>query len=223
MNILVLLQQLNWTIILPLLISLTSLAISLYTLWKIHLSPFKLLISFGEPTLKTYKITPKTSGGKSIWFIPSIHIPFTFINTGAKPGKVINLRIIFTKISKGINKTNKYEEIFEPRWCVNYGDYNKNRHDRFIWLKDSIENEWYPFFVQPKEPLTKHFILESSRWDEFPTGNFQIKLEILSDESNKWKELERYEFTIDKFTVLELKKGSSFCLPCKKVLTQNKL
>ena len=209
--------------IIPIFISVVSLCVSLYSLWKIHLSSFKLLISFGDPKLKAYKITPQISGGKGVWYIPSIDIPFTFINTGAKPGKVTNLRIIFSKTSKGINKTSKYEETFEARWCVHYEDYNKKRHERFMWLSESIEHEWYPFFVQPKESLTKHVILESSRWDEFPKGNFQIKLEIMSDESDEWKELEKYEFTLDKFTVSQLKKKSSFCLPCKKLLTQDEL
>lgn len=215
-----LIQQVNWVIILPILVSSISLLISFYTLWKIHLSPFKLLISFGDPTLRTYKITPQISGGKSTWFIPSIDIPFTFINTGAKSGKVINLRMKFFSKKRGINRTSQYEEIFEARWCVKYSDYNSKHNDRFLWLKESIENEWYPFYVLKDKPENKHIILESSRWDKFPKGNFNICLELLTEESNTWKKLKNYNFDLGKFEESQLKHGSSFCLPCNDITKQ---
>ncbi len=208
----------DWLKFIPIIISIISLSISLYVIWKIHLSPFKLLVSFGDPLLKTYKITPQISGGKSTWHIPSIDIPVTFLNTGAKPGRVDNLRIVFLSVKKGVNNTSQYKEVFEPRWCVHYEDYNNKRSERFTWLRESVENEWYPFYALQNTPVAKHIILESLRWDKFPKGSFQIKLELLSDESQEWKLLAEYEFSLSESEISWLKKGSGYSLPRKKIV-----
>lgn len=217
MDIIIWLQQLNWQTV----ISIISLIVSVYLLWKIHLSPFKLHISFGDPTLKTYKITPDISGGKTVWHIPSIDIPITFLNTGAKVGRVLNLRMVFTSKKKGINKTSEYRESFEPRWCVHYEDYNNKKSERFKWLRESIEQEWYPFYLLQNNPVSKHVILESFRWDQFPTGNFQITLELLSDESKDWRVLAEYKFSLSKSEISWLKKGSAYSLPKKEIIKKS--
>lgn len=202
-------------------ISIISLAISVYTLWKIHLSPFKLLITFGNPNLRTYKITPKTSGGKGTWYIPSVDIPFSFTNSGAKPGRVINIRIVLTPINNKSQKVKKYKEILEARWCVNYTDYNSKSSERFAWLSDSMENEWYPFYVLHDKPIVKHIIFESGRWDKFIQRDLKVKLQFKSDESSKWIVLKTYEFRMGKFEISELKNGSSFVLQNKKISSES--
>lgn len=208
----------DWLKFIPIGISAISLLISLYVIWKIHLSPFKLLISFGDPLLKTYKITPQVSGGKTIWYIPSIDIPMTFLNTGAKSGKVTDLRLTFSSLKKNINSSNHYKETFKPRWCVHYEDYNSKRSERFSWLRESVENDWYPFYLLQNSPVAKHIILESFRWDKFPKGSFQIKLEVLSDESKEWRFLEEYEFSLNDSEISWLKKGSGYSLPREKII-----
>ncbi len=208
----------DWLNFIAIGISVISLLISFYAIWKIYLSPFKLLISFGDPLLKTYKITPQVSGGKTIWYIPSIDIPITFLNIGARPGKVVDLRLTFSSLQKNINSSNQYEETFEPRWCVHYEDYNSKRQERFSWLRESVENDWYPFYVLQNTPMPKHIILESFRWDKFPRGSFQIRFEVLTDESSKWRLLEEYEFSLDDSEISGLKKGSGYSLPKKKII-----
>jgi hypothetical protein len=63
-------------------VSMLALTVSLVSLWKSTLAPFKLKLNYGPLRFALYKIMPRMSGGKATWWIPSIDMGFTFHNLG---------------------------------------------------------------------------------------------------------------------------------------------
>lgn len=190
-------------------ISSISLIISIYSLWKTHLSPFKLATTFNSPIFKCYKITKKHSGENKIWFIPSIDLIFNFINLGSKPGRILN-------IAFKVKKDNKVLYSFKPKWVIKTNEFLKNK-DRFSWLKNAVDQDWFPFFVLPHQSINKHLIFEpedGTPWTAtFPKGIFETILEIQTDEVIGEKILGKFKLILDaEWIEKELKQGSSFTL-----------
>jgi hypothetical protein len=192
----------------PIVVSIFALAISLFSLWRTFLAPFNLNITIGSPTFRLYEIEPETSGVDKIWWIPSVDIPVSFVNSGAKPGKIFDARLIFR--SKEVQKLT--EEFFYPVWIVEYPKFSPCGSDRFRWIKEAIESEWYPLVLLPNQTVAKHLVLESPRWDHLLPGNFEIDFDIYSDYKSKWLTYQTFELRMDDWTLKELEKGCSFSL-----------
>ena len=104
-----------------------------------------------------------------------------------------NVRIVCNIRSR---KTSR-EFAFCAKWVVDYAAFQQNHPKRWKWLAMAIERDWYPQILAGKETRDVHLILEESRWDDKITGIMDYTLEVLSSDSNKWKECARYRLPID--------------------------
>lgn len=94
-------------------ISLVALAISAFTLWTSHLSPFGLEVTYSDPTFCLYKV--KLPDAKKAWWIPSFDVAVSFYNKGQRTGRIFDLRIV-ADIKRGkISKTEIFSAMFVVR------------------------------------------------------------------------------------------------------------
>lgn len=179
-------------------LSVIALTISLLSLWYGHMAPYKLKACFDSPTFSIYTITPKMSGGSSTWWIPSIDVGFTFQNLGKKVGEIKDIRL------RAILKTNQFEKkyVFYAKWIVDYVSFNKHHINRFSWIENSIQRDWYPLILMGNEQKSVHIIFEGGRLDRRMKGNMRFSLEIYSSENNEWIQLNKYQhlLTSDQFS-----------------------
>jgi hypothetical protein len=162
-------------------ISLVALFISAFTLWKSYLTPFRLEISYTDPTFCLYKIKPDKI---HMWWIPSFDLSMSFYNKGQKTGKVLDIRILANFKSRS--------ETFSAKWIVRYSKFFRDHHERSAWLDSSIERDWHPLILPPNRTVHIHLILEGFRWDAKEEGVMEYRLEILSSESKRWKDCAHY-------------------------------
>jgi hypothetical protein len=174
-------------------ISILALIFSLTSLWKNYLAPFKLKVCHDSPTFSLYKITPKISGGRKTWWIPSIDMGFTVHNLGCKSGEVTDIRLLTKLKSKNYEK--KY--TFYAKWIVNFVKFKKKETSRFEWIHDSIEREWYPLILAGNEQKSIHIVFEGGRWDKKFIGTLSLCLQIFSSQKKKWIECNRYNHFIN--------------------------
>ena len=151
------------------------------------------------------------SDGK-IWHIPSIDLPFNFVNLGARPGRILDIKLLCYKLEDRNFKKPKFD--FKALWCVNTIEFNKKHSNRFEWISNAVESDWLPFFILNGQPVNKHVILETpGRWDEFPNDDYIAKLLIKSDEQREWKEVQKFRLELkERWVSDEMKNGSSFGL-----------
>ncbi len=176
----------------PISISTLALFISLISLWKSYLAPFKLKVCHDSPTFALHKITPAISGGKSTWWIPSIDMGFTFHNLGRKSGEVTDIRMLI-EID---DKKSKKNYTFYAKWVVDYPKFQQDRTERMNWIHNSVIRDWYPLILTGEEQKSLHLILEGHRWDNKIKGELNLCLEIYSSQKKKWTECSRYNHII---------------------------
>jgi hypothetical protein len=172
--------------------SASALAVSLFSLWKITLAPFKLKVAYNSPTFTIYKMTPEVSGGQKPWWIPSVDMSFTFYNTGKRPGEVTDIRLM------GKLKTLDAERtfIFYAKWIVDFQKFQQNRGDRVALIESAIERDWYPLILAGNAQESLHILLEGWRWDKKFTGTLKLILQVFSSEKNVWVTYEEYQHLI---------------------------
>lgn len=175
-------------------ISLVALVVSCVSLWLLHLSPFKINISFDAPTLSLYTITPDISGDDNgqTWWIPSFDIGITISNIGSRQGYVHDIRIVASIISQRAEK----KFYFYPKWIVDYSIFNQCHTERFKWLKKAIIRGWYPMHLSSKNEIEYHLILEGERLDHKESGMLKFELQIASSEKKGWQIIEDFELFI---------------------------
>ena len=182
----------------PIWISFLALVISIIALWKTSFSKFNPLFTAGELKFRIYPIR----NGKEKWFVPSIDLPISVANDGARPGLVLDSRIII-KFPQVQIKDNY--EIFPVLWEVDGMKFRQaDQKNRFKWIDEVVSSDWMPFIVLPKETKTKHLIFET-RWNE-PVIQDEILFvaEILTDSSKKWKKIAEWRFNLNKYFWSEL-------------------
>jgi len=183
----------QWT---PILISITALLISLISLWKSYLAPFKLKVCHDRPTFALYKITPAISGSKSTWWIPSIDMGFTFHNSGRKSGEITDIRMLIEINDKKSKKNYTFYAIF----VVDFSKFQQDRAERMKWIHSAVIRDWYPLILIGGEQKSLHLILESQghSWYNKIEGELNLCLEIYSSQKEKWIEYSRYNHIITK-------------------------
>lgn len=171
-------------------ISIIAVVISLISLWRSHLMPFALRVTNSDPRFTLYEITPEMSGNEEgkTWWIPSFDMGVTLHNIGQKAGTVEDLRIKA--------EMNGEELTFRSKFLVDYGFFSENYQDRFAWVNEGVDRSWYPILLPGKDEKTLHLVLESERWEQKKTGIINFKLEIKSDESEEWIEIEKYRVDV---------------------------
>jgi len=177
-----------------LIISGVALLVSFIALWINSLSPFKLKILHDSPTFTLYKITPSISGPKEgkTWWIPSFDVGISFQNVGRISGEILDARIVAE--FKAHRSNRKY--VFYPKWIVDYSAFQKDRAERFQWLKKAVIRDWYPIVLKGQSDVNLHLILESNRWDQNENGKMSYCLEVISSKKKKWIEYGRYSLSI---------------------------
>lgn len=184
-------------------ISLSAGLIAFIALWKTHLARFSPVVITGNLQHRIYPFTK----GKRKWYICSFDIPIRVTNGGAKPGNVLGLRlsVSFPDIPFPGNR-----ELFFPIFEIDPRDSEKISHGRMKLFREIIIGGWMPYTVLPKESVIKHFLFES-RWDE-PVIQKRIlcSLELYTERSPKWKEVAKWEISLeaDRWAILE--KGSAW-------------
>jgi len=164
-----------------LLISVAAIAISLLALWKTHFAPFSALAVAGRLTLRVYPI----KSGTERWFIPSLNVPISITNEGARPGVIsgLRLKLHFPGIPIPGNC-----EFLKPRFEIAHENAKDISKNRFEWIDRIVVAEWMPFTVLPKTTVTKHWVFESRWEDPVVQKAVNCTLEVRSD-SNEWCEV----------------------------------
>jgi len=179
-----------------LLLSAFALIVAIASLWVNSLTPFSLKVTHDAPTFAAYKITPNISGSEKgkIWWIPSFDIGFSFLNTGRRPGEILDIRIIAEHTDSQPNK--RY--VFYPEWLVDYSRFNKDSTERFKWLDEAVIRDWYSISLGGHKDVHVHLILElmGERWDEKLNGNFECTLQYISTQKEEWIVLGEYNLLL---------------------------
>ncbi len=170
------------TAVISIAISIAAFILSATALWQTHFAKFKAVCSAGNLQFKIYPFTDH--------YLPSVDIPITITNVGARAGKVVGLRI---RVRYPDLPTRNNFEFFSPQWDVDYKIYNPISNERFEWFDKAIIGEWMPFIVLPKQTVTKHLIFESN-WDE-PIFQDKVifELEIYTSTAQKWQQVARWD------------------------------
>ena len=170
-------------------------------LWKTHFAKAKFIVIAGTLRLRVYPI--KNEGRR--WFIASFDAPVSITNEGARPGKILGLRLVlrFSELPIPDNR-----EYFYAKWEV---EGSKISRERFTWIDEGKVAHWMPFVVLPKDTVTKHLVFEST-WDEPVIQNrIDCSMEIYSDLDRTWQELAQWDVVLSPTVWGELtNRGSAF-------------
>lgn len=185
--------------ILSLIFSIVALIVTIITLWKNFLKPFKLKITNTNPRLTIYEITPEISGSdEDLWWIPSVDIGISFYNLGKIKGEILDIRIV----AKSTHS--KLKEVFEfcPKWIVNYTKFSQHHHERLTWIRNATIRDWYPILLRGGYDVHLHIILETNRWEEIISGTLTLSLQVKTSKKQDWETLKRYRIPLfdDLFT-----------------------
>ncbi|HNC85131.1 MAG TPA: hypothetical protein PK999_18920 [Nitrospira sp.] len=144
--------------ILSLLVSAISLCVSLYTVWRTRLAPFKLTIKISGRVAFVGNINEEAS--------PTLIVPLVFSNSGATPSFLEDLAIAFRPRTKGRDRL--FRAMFEQANSPNYAAEKVN------------SPEWpafHSFRMKGEEVQTRQVVFVEYRPDaraRFQTGNFEI-------------------------------------------------
>ena len=193
--------------VVTLLISLAAIVLSLAAFWKTHLSPFSAITLAGRLRLRIY---PIRNENKDRWFIPSLDVPVSVTNEGARPGVIdgLRLRLHFPKLPIPGNC-----EFLPPSFEVNPANANEISSARFDWIDKIVVGEWMPFIVLSKATVTKHFIFES-HWEE-PVIQEVVDCSLeMRARAGQWKTVTTWHLCLDEaFWSLLTDSGSGVLYP----------
>jgi hypothetical protein len=196
-------QQTMWIPITSAIISVIAVTLSLIALWKTHFAKSRFIPMVGNLRLRIYPIKNEDRR----WYIPSFDVPVSITNEGARPGKILGIRLLikFPDLPIPDNK-----ECFNPKWEV---DGKQICRERFKWINEATVADWMPFVVLPKETVTKHLVFESSSWTEPVIQNrVTCIMEIRTDTDQTWKEIAKWDASLTAKVWGELThRGTSFC------------
>lgn len=169
--------------------SALAFAVSILSLWKSTLSPFKLTVSYNSPTFTIYRISPEISSGAQTWWVPSIDMGITFYNHGKRRGEITDIRFVGTLTSQDKNR----QFVFYAKWVVSFPTFQRQRSNRLKWANSSIERDWYPLMLTGDTQLPLHIIFEGFRWDQRYTGSLTLSLQLFSSDKEKWTNYETFK------------------------------
>ncbi len=198
MNIFSFVPQINWAIVISIIISSLALLISGVALWKTTFSKFKSVFLVGDLRLRIYPIR----NGKEKWFIASVDLPLSVANDGAKSGRINDMRVIVKYPKLPIAN---HWEVFLPKWDIDSIKFRQSEvKGRFRWLDNAVLCDWMPFIVLSKQTVSKHLIFET-RWDK-PVIQERVvfTLEVKIDNAKKWESVDSWELSLTKEVWSEL-------------------
>jgi hypothetical protein len=175
--------------LIPVGISILALILSLISLWRSHLAPFKLKVAYDAPHFCIYKYEI----GKDLWWIPSIDLGMTFHNVGSRSGQVLDVRALLRLEDKD-GRITIYP--FYPQWIVDYKKFNSIQRKRFQWLNEAVARKWYPIFLSPKKQVSYHIVLEKMPWEVIREGFLTLELQVFSTQKRNWKTIHNFSVGI---------------------------
>jgi hypothetical protein len=188
-----------------------ALMVSLVSLWKSTLAPFRLKVSYDSPTFTLYRISPDASGGKNLWWLPSLNMDYTFYNLGRREGEVKDIRLVgLLSSNEGIER----KFAFYAKWVVDFKKFWQHRDDRLKWAISAVERVWHPLILAGNEQKSLHIIFEGFRWDKKHLGPLRLSLQIFSSEKSEWITLEEFIHQLDETMYAET---SAYNLQSKKL------
>ncbi len=201
--------------ILSTVLSIAAFVISVVALWQTHFAKFRAITTCGTLQIRIYPIRSKNNK----WYLPSVDIPISITNEGARAGKVMGLRIRTNFPDLPI--PNNYE-IFQPEWEIDHKIFEPISGNRFEWIEKAVIADWMPFVVLPKQTITKHLIFES-KWDEpVIQENISFELEINTDTDKKWRSIAKWHFVLSAPMWSELTNNGA-AIACYEANTQSLL
>jgi hypothetical protein len=193
---------------LPLVISIVALVLSVLTFWKNYLSPFKPEVLIGPGEFRLTQIADTTCIGApnenaGAWVI-ALDMPVTIANSGAKPGRIMDMRLI---LEQGDGK----REWFAPIWRIDRAKFMQSE----LAYEDRIEASklgmWCPQLLLSKAIVNEHIVFQSHAfWSEASltdTVNFCVYFEI--DYGRGLKCIEAFPFELPIEIMPQMKKGAS--------------
>jgi hypothetical protein len=182
-------------------IALLALGASLTALWKTHFAGFAPIFTVGTCSLRIYPIKNENTR----WFLPSLDVSLSVANSGARVGKVEDVRM---SISFPDLPIPGHYEMFYAKWEVERRKLSRNR---FEWTDKAVVGDWMPFVILPRETITKHLVLES-RWDA-PVIQDKVRcaMQVRTSADSEWSKVGEWTFTLDPASWSELANvGTSF-------------
>jgi hypothetical protein len=178
-----------WRTLVPIAISVLALVVALTTLWKTHLTRFRLIAASGPMTMRIHRFR---SDGES-WLLPHFVASLSFTNGGAQLGRVLDLRLIVRYPDLPIKKA---YETFRLHGQYDRKGYDKHSSGRLKMIDEARLDDGVPFVILPKSTVTK-FLLFDTRWERpVRQNNLEVELEVLTDKSRQWRVIEAWPFSV---------------------------
>jgi hypothetical protein len=130
------------------------------------------------------------------WYIVSAFIPISFANPGARPGKVLSMRIIATFPKANLPR---HRDVLHAVFQIDADGQRDASKPRFEWL-DLYATPWLPFVVLPKATVSQ-LVLFEKRWDRpIVQDQMHLVLEGFTDTARRWKRLAEWDVPLDRKT-----------------------
>jgi hypothetical protein len=189
----------------PTVVSSFALVIALITLWRTHLSPFRIVSVVGPMNFRLHVLNTGSSDRK---FASNFAVAIGVTNAGARLGRVLAIRakICYPELPP--------KPAFETLLCVGEYDpvkYLKHSRETTSMFQEAKLGDLTPFVVLPRDTVTK-FVVFRGFWDDRPVSQrrIYIELECLTDRVDTWHSLGKWEFPLGKHEWGELVLGSTF-------------
>jgi len=194
----------DWKFVAPNVLSVLAFCISVYAIWATHLRPFKPMVVVANQRIRLYRID-KACDGTEVggWWIPSIDLDLSVCNTGSRPGRFDDIRLVFDGLKK--------KHTFYPQWVVDFSRFNATE-DRNDWMVNAVTSDWSPAMVLPKASVSYHVVCEGDSWAAVEEDAFCIYVEYYLERDHKWHRYNCFPFSIDQFTRDHLEGGGAFRL-----------
>lgn len=174
-----------WSTVLPIALSGVSLIISLVTLWRAHLAPFKIVTAAGPLSMRLHAM----SSEQQTWQLPHFSISLGMTNSGSQIGRVLDIRCKVRYPSLPIPGA---YEIFR---CVGEFDpvkYDEHAGKRLLMMRMAKITALTSFTILPKTTVTK-FLVFSTRWDtQVRQRSVEAEIELLTDRTSQWQSAREY-------------------------------
>jgi hypothetical protein len=178
-------------------VALVAVAISLVSLYRSQLAPFRVVTVVGDLRLRIDRI--KDSGQS--WYMVHADIPVQVVNSGARIGRILGyrLRVSYPSLPiEGAYETFSAAFVADQRALMTGG------------LKAAIIDFWTPFSILPKAAVHQHIVF-NRRWDDpVVAEKIRFTLQQARDGQEGWADVGSWELDIDVESFAEMVRGSTY-------------
>ncbi len=195
----------SWTWVSTTAISIAALTISLATLWRTHLSRFRVVATAGPMNFRMHLINADVPGSK---YAINFAAAFGITNAGARIGQILAVRakIYYPHLPR--------QPAFETLMCVGEFDpakYLRHSRETLSMFQEAKLGDLAPFVVLPRDTVTKYVVFRGF-WNQRPVPQkwIRIHVECLTDRSLAWHRVGEWAFALREREWDELVAGSTF-------------